>query len=347
MPKNLWRLNAEKSLAPLCRKRLGSLTTKVHSERLSRRTYLSGPRVFGFTGVYRPFSRDAGVLAYDDLPAENAARLVNAWELDYQLPGYVNGLAGTPGGQLRKEIVDACKRSLEKGECAAAPGGQLLRNLSDCLAPRGARENERRVLRELIATGEHAIRNELATKLAANPPTENMTQRDLAGLLIPGATTGTQKALQASFAYEEAATALDYAFRRFLAYTTQQQGCMIDLSHALQTPGLGKTASRINALAQRAIDSVAELADPGLSSETAHALRLFERPVTPRSFLEAIIERHEEVQTSKKKLSWLDQIDGEWTVRVPYRNQSDSLNDEIWTHPMRVETLARFLRETA
>ena len=30
MPKNLWRLNAEKSLAPLCRKRFGSLTTKVH-----------------------------------------------------------------------------------------------------------------------------------------------------------------------------------------------------------------------------------------------------------------------------------------------------------------------------
>ena len=30
MPKDLWRLNAEKSLAPLRRKRFGSLTAKVH-----------------------------------------------------------------------------------------------------------------------------------------------------------------------------------------------------------------------------------------------------------------------------------------------------------------------------
>ncbi|WP_199542029.1 hypothetical protein [Paraburkholderia kururiensis] len=320
---------------------------KAAHERLSRRTYLSGPRVFGFTGVYRPFSRDASVLAYDDLPAENAARLVNAWELDYDLPGYVSGISGTPGGRLRREITDVCRRSLEKGECAAAPGGQLLRDLSDFLAPRGARENERRVLRELIATGEHAIRNELATKLIANPPPEDMTQRDLAGYLMPGATTATLQALQASFAYEEAATALDYAFRRFLAFTTQQHGCMIDPSHALQTPGFEETATRINDLVQRAIASVAELDDDGLSSETAHALRLFERRMTPGSFLEAIIQRHEEVQAGKKKLSWLDQIDGEWTVRLPYRNQSDDLNDEFWTHPMRVETLARFLRETA
>ena len=34
---------------------------KAAGMRLSRRTYLSGPRVFGFTGVYRPLSRDARV----------------------------------------------------------------------------------------------------------------------------------------------------------------------------------------------------------------------------------------------------------------------------------------------
>ena len=49
---------------------------KAAGMRLSRRTYLSGPRVFGFTGVYRPLSRDARVLSLDDLPAQNALRLV-------------------------------------------------------------------------------------------------------------------------------------------------------------------------------------------------------------------------------------------------------------------------------
>jgi hypothetical protein len=98
---------------------------------------------------------------------------------------------------------------------------------------------------------------------------------------------------------------------------------------------------------QRAIASVANLNDVGLSNDTAHGFRLFANRLTPGEFLDALIERHEEVQASKKKLSWLDRIEGDWTVRTPYRNQSGDLKDEIWAHPMRLVTLANFLRETA
>lgn len=316
------------------------------NKRLSRGTYLNGPRVFGFTGVYRPFSRDVGVLTTDDLPAENAARLVSAWENDFQLFGYAAGRSGTPGGQLRKEITDACKRTLEKGECAPPPNGQLLRTLSDYLAPREARSNERRVLRELITNGEHEIRNELTAKLVAAPPAVGTTQRELALHLLKGTSALTRRALQAAFDYEEAATALDNTFLRFLSYTVQQHGSLINPSAALQTPGLAELAPRIGDLVQRAIASVAALNDVGLSTVTASGFRLFVRKHTPREFLDALVERHEEVQANKKKLSWLDQLEGDWTVRIPYRNQSGDLKDEIWTHPMRLETLANFLVET-
>ena len=121
---------------------------KQVNERLSRRTYLNGPRNFGFTGIYRPFSRDSGVLTNDDRPAVNAERLVSAWERDFDLHGYTSGIAGTRGGDLRADITSACKRTLEKGECAAPATGQLLRDLSEYLAPREARANERRVLRD-------------------------------------------------------------------------------------------------------------------------------------------------------------------------------------------------------
>lgn len=320
---------------------------KAANERLSRRTYLSGPRVFGFTGVYRPFSRDAGVLTLDDLPAQNAVRLAKAWERDYDLPGYTDGVAGTRGGRLRSEITNACRRTLEKAECTPAGGGNLLRDIASYLAPRGAMEHERRVLRELIATGEHDIRNELAAELIANPLPEDMTQRDMVLHLMERAKGQTLRTLVAAFDYEEAATALDYAFRRFLAFTTQQHGCMIDPVLAAQTQGFAETAPKIGELVQRAIQSVDALDDAGLSNDTRRAFREFERPHTPVSFLDALIARHEAVQASKKKLSWLDQFDGELTVRIPYRNQNDDLNDKLWTHPMRVETLSRFLRETA
>jgi hypothetical protein len=320
---------------------------KAMNERLSRRTYLSGPRVFGFTGVYRPFSRDVGVLATDDLPADNAARLVQAWERDHELEGFVDNRAGTSGGELRRQITEACRLTLEKGECAAPPTGHLLRSLAEHLAPPKANTHERRVLRELLATGPHAIRNELTAALIANPPPDDITQRDLSQQLMAKAQARTRQALQASFDFEEAATALDYSFRRFLAFTTQQHGSMIGHDHALSTPGLADMAPKIGDLAKRAMDSVEMLDDTTLSSETRSGLGNFARTMTPRGYLDALIERHEEVQANKKKMSWLDQLDQEWTVRLPYRNQSDDLKNELWTHPMRLVTLARLLRLTA
>ena len=316
---------------------------KVNGVRLSRRTYLSGPRVFGFTGVYRPLSRDVGVLTPDDRPAANAERLVRAWENDFQLPGYVDGVSD--GGKLRREITDACMQTLEKGECAASD--RLLRKLAACLAPVKMNGNARHVLRELITVGEHEIRNELTAILVASPPSVDTTQRELALQLLARSSPQTQRALQAAIDYEEAATALDNTFRRFLAHTTQQHGSVISRANALQTEGLAELAPRIGDLVQKAIDSTAHLGDVGLSNEVVDGFRLFANRLTAGEFFDALIARHEQVQASKKKLSWLDQIDGNWTVRTPYRTQDNDLKDETWAHPMRLVTLARFLRETA
>lgn len=315
--------------------------------RLSRRTYLSGPRVFGFTGVYRPLSRDARVLSLDDMPAQNALRLVEAWEQDCKLEGYVDGVAGTAGGRLRKTIADACVRSLEKGECACAPTGQLLRDLSDSLAPREAKSTERGVLRDLLVASEHEIRDELAARLVEVPPSEETTQRDLALSLLERASKPTQQALRAAIDYEDAATALDNTFRRFLAYTVQQHGSVITPAHALATPGLAALAPKIGDLVRQAVDSVAALGDDAFAHEVEHGLAHFQGELSTQKFFDALIARHEEVQADRKKLSWLDQLDGDWTVRSPYRNQTDELHDDVWTHPMRLVTLANLLARTA
>ncbi|MEZ5653733.1 MAG: hypothetical protein R3E87_24640 [Burkholderiaceae bacterium] len=320
---------------------------KASNERLSSRTYLNGPRVFGFTGVYRPFSRDAGVLTLDDLPAENAALLVRAWEKDSDLRGFSDGIPSTRGGQLRKNIADACKRSLEKAECAAREGGNFLETLAAKLWPATGQKNEKRVLRGLIDSSQHDIRNDLAKCLLKDMPHIDASQRMLAKRLEQSASRPTQIALQAAFDYEEAATVLDNAFRRFLAYTTQQHGSVISRTESLKTPYLEESARKISGLVSRAIDSVDGLADERLSRDTAQALELFKSPQKTADFLDSLISRHEEVQQNKKKLPWIEKIGGDWTVRTPYRDQSGDLDDEVWVHPMRITTLANFLRRTA
>lgn len=319
---------------------------KADGQRLSRRTYLNGPRVFGFTGIYRPFSRDAGVLTVDDRPGPHADRLLEAWEGDCRVPGYTAGIMGTAGGSLRAEITKACKETLEKGECAVPPTGGLLRKLSDVLAPREAGEGERRVLRNLIASGEHEIRNELSAKLMENLPSADISQRDLTSWLMAGASSPTCCALQAAFDYEEAATALDNCFRRFLAHATNQHGSVISYDDALKAPRLGDIACKIGDLARRAIQSVNGLGDDGLSIEARNVLSPFESRFSSGEFFDCLVERHHVVQLAKHKLSWLDQIEGNWIVRPPYRNQDARLDDAVWTHPMRLVTLANFLRWT-
>lgn len=315
-------------------------------QRLSPSTYLSGPRVFGFTGIYRPFSRDAGVLTSDDLPDTNAPRLVRAWERDHKLNGFVDNESDTPGGKFRKRIADACKQSLDVGACAGPIKGDLPRRLSESFAPGAAKSEEKRILHELIVAGKHEIRNEITAKLVARPPPEGVPQKVLAQQLVKGASMPTKRALQAAIDYEDAATALDLAFRRFLAYTVSR-GRVISKLEARLTPGLKELAPKIGDLVKRAKASVDQIGDTELSNQTERAFQFFSGAPSPAELLDLLIERHEEVQSRKKKLMWIDQIGGDWIVRIPYGTENDDLNVDIWAHPMRLKTLATFLAETA
>jgi hypothetical protein len=320
---------------------------RAAGRRLSARTYLNGPRVFGFTGVYRPFSRDIGVLGNDDLPGPSAERLMEVWESDQGLRGFMHSIPGTEGGRLRRQIEDICRRSIELGECAAPPTGELITRLADCLAPREAGRNERQALHRLIRGGGHEIRSELAYRMSNDRPPTDFSQRELAQWLMPGMSSRTRFALQAAIDYEAVSTAIDNTFRRFLAHTTQQHGALVDRAEALRTPGLADVASRVGGMARRAIDAVEALGDTSLTHDAMEVLQTFNEKIGPSDFFDRIIERHEAVQAARKKVSWLDRIGNEWTVRPPYRSQAADLDDDVWTHPMRLVTLARFLAETA
>lgn len=315
-------------------------------ERLSAANYLNGPRVFGFTGVYRPFSQNAAVLDRGGRPAPNAEVLLSTWEQDLRLDGFVSGAAGTNGGRFRADLAEACRRSLEQGHCAAPPTGQLMRDIAERLAPREARTRERASLRQLITGGGSEIRRELTARLLADPVPEITSQRGVAVHLLRGASSETARALQAAIDYENAATTLDNAFRRMLAYAAAQNGAVVSRDEALRTPQITEVAPSVGDLVRRAVDSLAQV-DGALARDAAVGFALFDRDLDGGGLLDALIQRHDEVQSAKDKRMWLEELSGKWLVRPPYRDQSIDLDDTIWVHPMRLTTLATFLRETS
>lgn len=314
-------------------------------ERLSAARYLAGPRVFGFTGVYRPFSLDAGVLGRDGLPGPNAERLIVQWEQDQDLDGFVSGSAGSPGMRLRREIERECLATLNVGYVTAPPTGWLMKWIADSMAPREAKASERAMLRELIVGGVHDVRCEITKLLLSSMPSREATQLEVVRSLTARASRVTGIALEAATAFEDCATAIDYAFRRLLAYGASI-GNAFSVVQGVETPQLSDLAPRLGNLVRRAMDAVA-LLDEALAHKVADGFSLFDRALSPAEFVDALISRHQQVQEAKGKRMWIDPIRGKWVIRPQAPGQSLDLDDSHWTHPMRITTLVDFLRATA
>lgn len=314
-------------------------------ERLSAATYLAGPRVFGFTGVYRPFSQDSRVLGTDGLPAEHAENLIRAWETDQGCDGFIGGSRLSVGGGLRREVERACRDTLRAGQVSTSPTGRLVRRLAATMAPREAGGRERAALRSLITTGPHEVRNELTALLASSRPEPDVTQLEIAGALAEKASPYTKKVLAAAIDFENCATAIEYAFRRLLAYGTSLGGAFT-FPQGAATPQLADLAPRLGQLTKRAVDSVAHV-DDSLAHEVMVCFGPFDRDLDAGGFVDALIARHQQIQDTKGKRMWIDPLRRTWVVRPPYRNQRQDLDDRNWTHPMRLHTLVSFLRATA
>lgn len=313
------------------------------SRRLSAADYLAGPRNFGFTGVYRPFSQDVGVLDLRGLPGPYAEELLLGWEADQGLAGFVGGGPGTPGVKLRREIAKQTAEALHRGHCVAPL--TLLKDLASVSAPGEAGERERAVMLRLVAHSRHPVRDELTALLRAGMPPPEATQREVALSLLPRSRGATRDALNAAIEFETAATAIDNTFRRMLAYAVSLGG-VFTVAQGAATLRLSDLAAQLGGLTSSAVEAVACL-DGGLAHEVVDCLREFDHAMGAEAFVSALIARHHEVQDAKGKRMWIDPLKQRWVVRTPYRRQDPNLSDDFWTHPMRLHTLVAFLRACA
>src|SRR3712207_9492485 len=71
--------------------------TPLFRSRLSAPTYLKGPKVFGFNGVYKPFSVDAGVVDGNLEPGVRCAELVREWERENDAEGFADDVPRSNG----------------------------------------------------------------------------------------------------------------------------------------------------------------------------------------------------------------------------------------------------------
>ncbi len=314
-------------------------------ERLNPGNYLRGPRVFGFTGVYRPFSIDSGVLEGDGMPGARAEELVMAWETDQQLKGFLAETPGTAGARLRQEAGKYIGDALRKGESSFPPTGWASYEIARTMTPNGAMRRESEVLRRLVLDPQHEVRHTLASLLAENLPPSRVGEHEIADVLLPKADGQVRDLLMAAAAYERCATLLTNTFRRLLRYAVANGHGVLKHQERGSLPFANQAAAGVPDLVQAAIDATARVSDH-LAVDVEFVFQAFTSRQPTDTFVDELITRHATVQAAKGKRTWLDELRDGCYVRPPYRDQLVADDNDSWIHPMRLGTIANFLAAT-
>jgi hypothetical protein len=324
----------------------GSLKARAvvnRKQRLSAATYLKGPAVFGFNGVYKPFAVDAGVVGAELEPASRCAEVTRAWEAEHGFSGFTDAVPGTEGGRLRSQIRGQVRDALRAGRCTANPGSWLFGHLATSLHPDEAGSAERRALRSLLLEGEHETRAELARLVAEIDG--DLDEPEILEEVRPACSPALGAIVDAVIPYEQFAALVDAGFRTLCSVSHSLGSQPLTPGHVERHDMIVRCAKELPSRFQRAAEQMAAIgADGGLEAR----LGQFAISRSPGELVELLFEHHELVQAAKPpsgKRPWFEPLRHGRVVRDPYGKPEPRRPGFV--HPIRVTALRRFLGDTA
>jgi hypothetical protein len=326
----------------------GSLKARAvvnRKQRLSAATYLKGPAVFGFNGVYKPFAVDAGVVGAELEPGSRCPEVTRAWEAEQGFPGFTDAVPGTEGGRLRSQIRHQVRAALRAGRCTTNPGSWLFGRLSTSLHPDYAGSGERRALHSLLLEGEHETRAELA-RLVADID-EVLYEAEVLEAVRPRCSPDLRPIVDAVVAYEQFAALVDAGFRTLCSISHSMGQQPLTPAHVERHDMIVRCAQELPSRFRRAAEQMA-----AIDAESGFEERLGDFAIArpPGELVEVIFEHHERIQATKPpngKRSWFEPHRDGRVVRNPYGTAEQPELGPWFVHPVRVAALRRFLEDTA
>lgn len=324
---------------------LKARTVLARNERLSAATYLKGPRVFGFHGVYKPFAVDAGVVGEALDPGPRAVELVRAWELDSGLEGFADEVQGSDGARFRGHLVSQTREALREGRCVTNPNSWVFGDLARSLHPDEAGPAERALLRSLVASGRHELRNELAGLLPIQG--EELRDHELLGVVRGSCSPSLAEIIDAVVAYERLARLIDSAFRTLCAVSYSMGAQPLTPIRLRDHEVIVTCANELPAAYRSALECMASI---GSDSGMEDRLGEFGIPGSPTKLVELLFKHHDLIQARKGsagKRPWFEPVRDGWVVRAAYGERVPPELFEWFIHPVRVQALHNFLLETS
>lgn len=319
----------------------------ARQQRLSAPTYLKGPKVFGFNGVYKPFAVDADIVDANLEPAGHCAELVREWERENDAEGFTDDVPRSNGAALRRDIRDAVRNALANGRVTTKTGSWLFGRLAATLHPDHAHAAERHHLRMLLLSPHHEGRAELARLLANVGEIDDAGEAGLLDTVRPQCSPSLGAVVDAVIAYERFAALADAVFRTLCSISYALGTKPMSPSNAATHRTIVRGAKELPSLFERAIEQMAAIDAIGPMEQDLGELAIRRGPA---ELVEVVMAHHEQVQAHKPpngKRPWFEPVRDGWVVRPSYGTPDQPDLDGRFIHPVRVAAVRRFLSDTA
>jgi hypothetical protein len=330
-------------------------------QRLSARSYLKTPTVFGFTGVYKTLALGLEIVTGDELLIDDGAyELLRAWERDRDLDGFVDGKSGA-GARFRDQLLRAVERGVRKGYTDQPNSWSGWDSIVEHFFPSRMRRRESKWIYErLIDTKVRGnlrdpeslqVRGELTERLVARKRSvDGDEEPDFFRAAIEakrGVSAELRERLQAIDAYESLHCPLEDALHLLLYLSGKKGGVVVDEASFAATPLARQLAARVHPAIERINQTIAP---HGSDPEIPDLIARYERVKTASDLFHTVIDHHEAVQRGKPpdgKRPWFERVgSGGIFVRAAYRKDDPPPGTDRYMRPFyRTWTASRFLQD--
>jgi hypothetical protein len=279
-------------------------------------------------------------------PGPRCPELVRAWASEQRFGGFADAVPGSDGARLRANIRDEVRAALRHGRCTTNPSGWLFGRLAAALQPDHAGPKERTTLRALITDPFHETRAELAG-LVADVDSADRTEAQTLEDIRPRCSAALGRIVDAVIAYERFAALVDAAFRTLCTASYAMGTQPLTPRYVHKHEIIERCAQELPARFRMAADRMHAI---GVDDGMEGRLGEFAIPRSSAELVEVLVAHHEVVQAGKSpngKRPWFEPLRGGWVVRAPYGSADQPELGPRFVHPVRVDPLRRFLKDTA
>jgi hypothetical protein len=310
------------------------------SRHLHKDSYLETPKVFGFHGVYKRLAKDLEIVDDNLVSLANGDALVELWERDQGLDGFSTRRAGSEGGKFAAVLAGEVRRALDKGSVQLGPNSKWWRAISS--TPGAAGEKERRRLWRWFTETRHPVRRELATLIAANKGWQLSERETVERLLALDLSGELRTRLNAIVAYEAAVRSLDDGFRLLRSIASQRTPSAVSPYEVAHHPKFRPVADALPDALKVAAERLEEV---GLAVDLETTLGQLAERMSRVQLVEAILDRHDTVQSAKGKRSWFERDEQGFAVRGIGRLDEQFVERVEYLHPYRIYALRSFAQD--